>query len=411
MTTPERALPGWPSAVIAGAYQTGVLGVRSLVRRGVRAVCFDCHADYPGFRSVYGPARLCPNPDSDPDGWVRFMLALSAELGGRPVLIASADQFVSAIARHEALLSAHFVLSPGVRLQGLLADKPSQYDLAARHGMPLPRTQLVRTAEEVETFGRSAMFPCLMKPGHFREWQVFPDGHPLSYAKVAIAATPEQLLEHWQLARAANPEVILQEIIEGPDTAKRVYLAVYDAGSRRIARAMFRELRCEPVGFGPASVSEPVDDPEADEICDKFLRSIEYAGICEIEVKRDTRDGLVKLIEANPRLSGGGDAAPYAGVDLCWLHYLDLIGQPVEAVGPSGKHFKHIVLRSDARTVLAYRRAGLISWGDVFASYRPPLAFFDLDRKDLRYSAETLYLMVRSFVGGLVKGWLPGRRR
>jgi len=406
MTTPDRAGPGWPSAVIAGAYQTGVLGVRSLTRRGVRAVCFDCHPDYPGFRSVYGPARLCPNPDTDPDGWVQFMLSLAAELGGRPVLIASADQFVSAIARHAETLAPHFVLTPGAGLQGLLADKQSQYDLAARHGMPLPRTQLVRTAEEVEAFGRIAMFPCLMKPGHFREWQVFPDGHPLSYAKVSIAATPEELLERWQLARVANPEVILQEIIEGPDTAKRVYLSVYDARSRRIAHAMFRELRCDPVGFGPASVSEPVEDAEADAICDGWLRAIGYSGICEIEVKRDTRDGQVKLIEANPRLSGGGDAAPYAGVDICWLHYLDLIGQPVEPVGPTGRHFKHIVLRSDARTVLAYRRAGLIRWRDVFESYRPPLAFFDLDRKDLRYSAETLYLTVRSFVGGIVRGLL-----
>ena len=51
-------------------------------------------------------------------------------------------------------------------------------------------------------------------------------------------------------------------------------------------------------------------------------------------MKRDTRDGRVKLIEANPRLSGGGDAAPYAGVDLCWLHYLDLIGKRVAPVTP-----------------------------------------------------------------------------
>ena len=97
---------------------------------------------------------------------------------------------------------------------------------------------------------------------------------------------------------------------------------------------MFKELRCDPIGFGPASVTEPVRDEETDGVCDRFLRSIGYAGICEIEMKRDTRDGQVKLIEANPRLSGGGDAAPYAGVDTCWLHYLDLIGVPVTPVVP-----------------------------------------------------------------------------
>lgn len=410
-TTPTRAAPGWPAAVIAGAFQTGILGVRSLRRRGVNASCFDCNPSQPGFRSAYGPAHLCPNPDEDPDGWLRFMVELARSVGGRPVLIASADQFVSAIARHEAALQEHFTLSPGTRLQGLLADKMTQYDLAARHGMPMPLTVQAASREEVEAFARQATFPCLVKPGHFREWQVFPDGHPLSHAKVALADTPSELVGNWELAAAVNPSVILQEIIEGQDTDKRVYLSVYDGESRRIGRAMFRELRCDPVGFGPASVSEPVEDPAADQICDRFLRAIGYVGICEIEVKRDTRDGQVKLIEANPRLSGGGDAAPHAGVDLCWLNYLDLAGHRVEPVEPSGRRFQHIVLRADARAIVPNLRAGRITWGDVIRAYRPPLAFFDLDRGDLRYSAETLYLSLRSFVWGLLTWVFPRLRR
>ena len=103
-------------------------------------------------------------------------------------------------------------------------------------------------------------------------------------------------------------------------------------------------------------------------MCDRFLRRIGYVGICEIEMKWDTRDGQVKLIEANPRLSGGGDAAPYAGVDLCWLHYLDLIGERVAPVAPLGNVTS--ATWSCARTrhaVPAYWRAGLISWRDICA--------------------------------------------
>ena len=48
----------------------------------------------------------------------------------------------------------------------------------------------------------------------------------------------------------------------------------------------------------------------------------------------------MKLIEANPRLSGGGDAAPYAGVDLCWIHYLDLIGRRGGAGGSSRRRLQ-----------------------------------------------------------------------
>ena len=108
---------------MAGAYQTGVLGVRSLVRRGVHAVCFDCNPSLPGFRSAYGAARLCPDPDADSDGWLRFMLELARSLPQKAVLIPSSDKFVSAIARHATALAGHYVLSPGAATQGLLADK------------------------------------------------------------------------------------------------------------------------------------------------------------------------------------------------------------------------------------------------------------------------------------------------
>src|SRR6202008_572376 len=116
---------------------------------------------------------------------------------------------------------------------------------------------------------------------------------------VAIAKTPTELVHSWTMAAAVNPKAIAQEIIAGPDTDKRVYLACYDRNGNRIANAMFRELRCNPMMFGPASVTEPVIDDETDRACDTFLRSIGYSGICEIEMKRDARDGRVKLIEVN----------------------------------------------------------------------------------------------------------------
>jgi D-aspartate ligase len=338
------------------------------------------------------------------------MLGLAGELAERAVLIASSDKFVTAIARHEQALREHFIFSPRAALQAALADKHPQYQLAAQHGMPMPLTQFVTSPEEAREFCSRAMFPCLMKPTHFREWEKLPPTSPMYRQKVAIANTPERLLENYLAVRAVTPTAILQEIIQGPDTAKRVYLSCYDAGGRRIANALFRELRCDPLGFGPASISEPVVDPEADEVCDRFLRQIGYTGICEIEVKRDTRDGRVKLIEANPRLSGGGDAAPYAGVDLCWIHYCDLIGEHVDPVGPRGNDFRHIVLRADGSAIPSYWQAGLISWRDVRESYRAPRAYFDFDPKDWRYSAETVYVATNLLVRGIWRN-LFGRRR
>ncbi len=390
LENPARAQPDRPPAVIAGAYQTGVLGVRCLKRRGVRAWMFDCIPTFPGFRSVYGPARLCPDPDTNPEGWLKFMLELAREIGQRAVLIASSDKFVTAINRHVKVLREHYLLSSGVELAGLLADKQTQYDLAEKHGMPMPVSRYLLSREEVERFADEIAFPVVLKPTHFREWGKFEDGHRLKHQKLDICRSRAELLACYDLVKHVTPDVIVQEIIQGGDTNKRVYLSVYGGNGERVGNAMFRELRCEPIQFGPASVTEPVTDPETDAVCDNFLRAIGYVGICEIEMKWDDRDRKVKLIEANPRLSGGGDAAPYAGVEICWIHYLDVIGKLVAKVPPRPDHFKHIVLRADAIAVPAYWRAKLLNLRGLLDSYRGPRAYFDLDWKDWRYSMKTL---------------------
>lgn len=392
-----------PPAVITGAYQTGILGVRTLTRHGVRAVCVDCDSTMPGFRSRYGPARLCPDPDREPDQWVAYMCALAEEMGQRPALIHSADRFVSAAGKHERALREHYFMPEAMEIQRLLADKPTQYGLADKHGLRLPRSIAATSIEEVQQFSSESSFPCLLKPVHFREWQRFPTSHPLCHRKILIANTPADLVHGWRLAAQINSTVILQEIIRGSDDAKRVYLAVYDHNCQKLGGLVLKELRCEPVGFGPASVTTPIKDDEVENICDRFLRDIGYVGICEIELKRDARDGLVKLIEANPRLSGSGDAANYAGVELCWLHYQDLIGRIVAPVGPSSEHFCHIVLRADASAAVEYWRRGLVTAIEATQPYFGRCYFFDLDWGDWRYSLETLVVAAKTIVAGLIR--------
>ena len=54
-----------------------------------------------------------------------------------------------------------------------------------------------------------------------------------------------------------------------------------------------------------------------------------------------------------------------------------------------------------------YLRAGLLSWRGLLASYRPPLAFYDLDPADWRYSLETVLVAAKSLLRELLA---PARR-
>ena len=408
---PRRAQPGWPPAVVLGAYYTGVNLVRYLVRRGVTAYCIDNDRKRQGFRSVYGKTLECPDPDSRPAHWLEFMLELARKLGDKPVLIPSADAFVSAMSKHaDELGGAYLFCRDAVGLQGLLATKERQYDLAVEHGMPVPRTKFVKSREEVMDFGLGVQFPCVLKPVRPRDWSKVPRGHPLDSRKVVLVTSPDELEAKYLMVAKVNPEIVVQEEIEGPDTAKLVYLSCYSTDRRRIARCMVRELRTAPIHFGNASIVEPVADPETDSLCDRFLTRMGYAGLCEIELKRDSRDGSVKMIEANPRYTGTSDVAPYAGVDLGWLHYLDLIGQRVEMVDQEDRKFRHIVLTWDFSTIGSYRREGLLTWWDIIRSYRPPVAFFDLDLRNWRVAAGTLISLIYLIIGRPIRRFFSKRR-
>ena len=405
-----KALPDWPAVIVAGAFQTGVVLMRNLSRRGLRVMCFDCNPDYPGFQTIYGPAVLCPNPDDHFPEWLAFMKELSSQFSDRPVLISSNDRFAAAIGKNPDELSKYFrFCSSAAAVQGLLSSKEQQYELAARHGLPVPRSRFVDKSEDVAAFAAEAKYPCLLKPLHERDWAAAGPGHPLHAVKLILAYTTDELFAHYRLAAALHPSMIVQEIIEGPDTAKLCYMACYDSTGRRLGYSTVRQWRTTPIHFGSASVVEPFPDPEAAALCDGFLRGIGYAGICEIELKRDSQDGQVKMIETNPRYSVTADAAPYAGVDLGWLHYLDLIGQPVTPVEPTNFNFRHIVLQRDLATVRAYRAAGLITWKEVFASYRRPVYFFDFDLRDWRVTAASVNQMVRILLVPIWRRWFPKR--
>jgi predicted ATP-grasp superfamily ATP-dependent carboligase len=402
--TPLRAQSDWPPVVVASVFQTGLNLMRDLLRRGVRTVGIDCHADHEGFRSSYGKSYLCPNPDTHPAEWVAFMIDLAQKLGAKPVIIPAADIFVSALGKHVEALKEHYIFSlDSIAVQAALATKEQQYALAAEHGLPIPRTAYIQSHADLENFASQARFPCLVKPRHQREWDALPEGNPLRGLKLFTADTPEELFTNYTHAETLRPEAVAQEIIAGGDDAKYCYLSVYGAGSRRLGHTVVHELRAHPILFGSGSIVEPVRDPEIAALCDNFLRGIGYVGICEIEVKRDTRDGVVRLIEANPRYSVTADASVYAGVDIGWLHYLDLIGQPIEPAEPTRLNYRHIVLRRDIPAIPRYIERGLLTWGQVRKTYSGPLEFFDFDRRDWGPTSTTLKGCARVVFGTLLR--------
>jgi carbamoylphosphate synthase large subunit len=60
----------------------------------------------------------------------------------------------------------------------------------------------------------------------------------------------------------------------------------------------------------------------------RLLRKLGFHGVSQVEFKLDPRTGEFKLIEVNPRLWQWHSLSGSCGVDLTYIAYRDLIGQP-----------------------------------------------------------------------------------
>jgi predicted ATP-grasp superfamily ATP-dependent carboligase len=252
--TPPVAGKDWPAAVVACVVQTGLNLMRDLARKGVTVAGIDWNPGHPGFRSAYGRSFVCPNPDDEPGPWLDFMRAFSRRFPRRPVLVPAADLFVSAIGRHARELEEHYVFPvEAIVLQAALATKEQQYALATSAGFFCSRNAYIRDAEDLQRFAESARFPCLLKPRHEREWKDLPAGHALHARKLAVAPTPERLLEIYRSVQPLRAEAVAQEIVDGPDNAKYVYLV--RVRERRQEAGLLRGARA-PVGASDLRVGE-----------------------------------------------------------------------------------------------------------------------------------------------------------
>src|SRR5205823_461942 len=99
---------------------------------------------------------------------------------------------------------------------------------------------------------------------------------------------------------------------------------------RPLASVVARRTRQWPRDFGRASTYvETIDAPEVEEVARAVLAALRFAGLVEVEFKRDPRDGRLKLLDINPRAWGWHTLGARAGVDFAYLLWRMLNGEDV----------------------------------------------------------------------------------
>jgi predicted ATP-grasp superfamily ATP-dependent carboligase len=312
-------------AVVIGGGCQGLGIARSLGRRGIPVCLIDDEVSVARASRFVRDAIRVPGLRTeqallDALALARGKLSLSGW-----VLYPTREENVASIAANRDELQREFrVPTPGLVSIRHAWDKRDVYGLAEQLSIPVPRTWLPQSAEDVAAI--EVADPVILKPA-IKEHFFY-----ATHAKAWRANTSAELLAAFRRATEIMPasEVIVQEMIPGGGEQQYAYCAFFREG-RPAASMTVRRRRQHPSDFGVASTFvETISLPELAEPSCRFLAAIDYYGLVELEYKRDPRDGVYKLLDVNARTWGYHTLGGPAGVDFPYLLFRDQIGAPVE---------------------------------------------------------------------------------
>jgi len=365
--------PAVPGALIVGGAHVSIAVARSLGRQGVPVWLMANHPIPKFSRYVQ---RSFPWPGADHADGVSSIVDVATRHGLKDwVLIAAGDQDMQLIAKNHALLSAHFrVATPDWDTIQWIYDKRFTYQRAAELGIDFPWSFQPQNLDDVARL--DCRFPVILKPA-FRK-----GADEFTQAKAWKADDRDTLLALYKRAAAlvGNNAVIVQEWLPGTGTSQFSYAGLWDRG-QPIASLVARRTRQLPIDFGRSSTFvESIEQRQVEELAGRFLKSLAYTGVAELEFKHDQRDGQYKLLDVNGRFWTWAGLGGLAGVDFPYLAWRQAIGQTIAPCrgrpGVAWMHASHDI-------VAAYReiKRGTLTPGGYLKSLGKPLTFaaFALD--------------------------------
>jgi predicted ATP-grasp superfamily ATP-dependent carboligase len=360
-----------PALVLGGA-ANALSVVRSLGRAGV-PVWVLAAPDCPARHSRY--ARTVPFDDADKpeESWADFLLSPQSESLRGAVLLPCCDPALDLVARHHDELAAKFRLdevNPQARVAML--DKVRIYQTAAAAGVATPRFWILRPGQDLHELRAELPYPLIVKPSHTHVFRQH------FGTKFVIAPDFDGLQEAYRLVRGLGIATMLVEFVPGLDDRLCSYYSYLDGSGAPLFHFTKRVVRRYPAVTGNGCYHMTDWDPEVAAAGLAFLRAARVRGLGNVEFKRDPRDGRLKLIECNARLTEANCLVAAAGLDLALFVYNRLTGRPPVPVAHYRRGLRLWYPVEDYHAFRQLRREGKLSWGQWLRSIAHPqtLPFF-----------------------------------
>lgn len=188
----------------------------------------------------------------------------------------------------------------------LAFDKLNTMRICMENNIPCPFTILAEKEDDIDF--DSIKYPVVVKPRSACGSIGFHIAEDEKQLRVLIKDNSHGLL-------------LIQEYI--PQTGRQ-YNAhfVLDEQSNVKTAICTQKCRWFPIDGGASTLCRTVDNDYILFICEKLLKTIGWIGYCDLDLMEDPRDGSIRIIEINARIS--------ANVKICFLGGANIVQQIIE---------------------------------------------------------------------------------
>jgi predicted ATP-grasp superfamily ATP-dependent carboligase len=258
---------------------------------------------------------ICPSPEKQPEECLETILK-HLRNNNISILFPVGDVMTDLIAKNQDLLRQHTnMILPeyDVFVQG--RNKVLTLKAAALADCPIPLTWYPDDEGLDPVIERIAEYPVLIKPAI-----------SAGARGIVVCKDAQDIRRHYPAIQEAYGECFIQDFVPQQGIQYKVD-AVMDPEQKLLAGVVYAKLRYYPPNGGSSVLNKTVHRPDILDAAVRVMQQLKWVGLCDFDFIEDSRDGVIKLMEINPRFPESFRATVAAGVDMTKIMCQLAIGQ------------------------------------------------------------------------------------
>lgn len=297
--------------VLDGHTLSALAIVRSLGRMGHKIIVAAAMNNSVAGQSRFSSVQLqLPVEVADAESYVKWIQVTCDEFNVERIFWTTTDSTL-ALDRYRAYLDASLISDlPSQEIVDSAYDKVRTVEIARQVGVPAPATWVFTSADQLSKEFKILPTECVIKPSRS---SIFQNDRIINCGSHAFSRDEETLQNHYVDMCERGCQPMIQEFVPGYGFG--LFLLMSE-GNPVAAFAHRRIREANPQGSGSSfRISTEVPQDALDHSV-SLLKAMKWNGVAMVEFRRDSRDGVARLIEINGRFWFSLTLAVRAGVDF-----------------------------------------------------------------------------------------------